>query len=225
MTRDPRSIHPSHGPAPPAGPGWEIVYDAAPPVVVWRSWLLVPSTRRSVGGPLLTGMQGYPWLGAQLEAKCLQQVADATVADWATVRVDRHHPSVPAAHCTCGIHAVRDELNTPPHRWIRQPVVSGFVELSGRRVESARGYRSQYGRMVGPLRLRLPDPPPWLGLLSGQPPQPCRVLAGPHRYRVLWRPGRAGTPIHVWEEQMRRGLAARYGVALVVLRPAVESAA
>ena len=62
-------------------------------------------------------------------------------------------------------------------------MVSGFVELSGRRIETHAGFRSQYGRVVGPLRISLPAPPPWLGALSGRVARPYRVLVGDRSYR------------------------------------------
>ena len=69
--------------------------------------------------------------------------------------------------------------------------------------------------MVGPLRIALPAPPPWLGMTSGRAPAAHRVLVGRRGYRVLWKPATAGLPVHVWEEQMRRGLAVRYGARVV----------
>lgn len=190
-------------------------------MVVWRSWILAPPPRNGYGKePVLTGTQGFPWWAAELEAKCTQQDRDDTVAGFATFRVDRHHPAIPEANCTCGIYAHRDELTRPASLWQRQPMVSGFVELTGRRIETVDGFRSQHARMIGPLRLRLPGPPPWLGLASSGQPEPRRIVTGPRGFKVLWRRGRAGLPVHVWEEQMRRGIAARYGIPLLMLRPA-----
>ena len=194
-----------------------VVRDDGLPVVVWRAWVLRPDRRSQGGRPLLTGIYGYPWRGPELEAKCTQQDAASGLPALGPERTDRYHRVIPDPACTCGIYARKEQLTDPPRVWRRHPQVSGFVELSGRIIETEDAYRAQRARIVGPLRLTLPGPPAWLEAVAGRPLAPLRVTTDEQRYRVSYRRGSSGVPVHVWHEQVRRGIAARYGVALVTL--------
>lgn len=185
------------------------------PIVVWRTWLLAPQRGPRVSiRPRLTGLYGFPWHDAEVEAKCtLRDRADGYLASGAFT-LDRHHRVIPDPFCTCGIYAGHDELATPrPHPVRGVPFVTGFVELSGRVLASPDGFRAQRARVVGPLTIT-PGRAPMsaaLALRLGTALKPNRVVAGPSEYRTLWRMSRSHR-LDAWLDQTATQLGDRYHV-------------
>jgi hypothetical protein len=179
---------------------------------VWRTWLVAPEHhRRGAAEPILTGLFGYPWRRAELDAHCTRDEPVPT----ATHRA-RHHPIVPHPECTCGIYAGRDELITAriPQPAAAQPFAAGFVELSGRILLGPTGYRAQRATIVGPLTLGFGRRPHLLlGAARTTPPVGVRIT--PHRYRAVWRTRRGVAPLGEWLEETAAALRQRYGVPVV----------
>ncbi len=187
------------------------------PVVVWRTWLVLPDGARD-GRPMLTGLFGFPWREAHLDAKCMvQEPATQELRLGATI--DRHHRIVPEPWCTCGIYATREQPGLPPRYLIprRQPLVSGFVQLSGRVLVDRHHYRAQRATIVGPLTLvpprssRMASAASWLGVESAF----HAVVTEPRRYRFTRAAARRSVPVTQWRELVGAALQRRYGVAVM----------
>ncbi len=177
--------------------------------VVWRTWRLLPGDGRGGDGrPLLTGLSGFPWRGPTVDARCLMR--DPAPRAWSPFQatVDRHHRVVPDPACTCGIYASRADLVGPPAYAIRSrdPLVMGFVELSGRLLADGDDYRAQRARVVGPLTVATPrlwgSRRPWVTVVDG-------------RYRAQRTAGRTGVPYGEWLRRLRHELAERYTVPVL----------
>lgn len=201
-----------------------LVFDAtpgsgAPPIVGWRSWIVTPEPKSDGTRPLLTGLLGFPWRWGHLEAKCLLDDRDATLPSWTSHRVDRHHAVIPDSACSCGITAIAGEPSGPP--WYLHPravpVVSGFVELSGRLIAWDGSYRAQRASITGPLLFEPPRPSRWAALSMGR--RPVRVVHERHCYRIVFTPGGRGIPFEEWTQRCAAGLEDRYGVSVVALGP------
>jgi hypothetical protein len=104
------------------------------PIHAWRTWTLAGSRDGAEVRLLPIAGTGKPWPAREpVRAACARR---------------RHH-RVPGADCTCGIHGTRgiDRL-----RRTRDPAVLGTVDLWGRVLEHAHGYRAAFGY---PQRLAL----------------------------------------------------------------------
>lgn len=183
---------------------------------------MAPEPNRGADAPVLTGVYGFPWRGPELDAKCTLRDWDQGTLGIQARQLERHHPVIPDPSCTCGIYALSAEaIDTNRARLPRgRPVVSGFVELSGRLIRRGAQVRARHARVVGPLALS-PGRIPLIAHLFhalGSAPRPRRVRAHPFGYRVLWSGKGAGIPFGEWEEQTRVQLEARYGVRVVALR-------
>ncbi len=179
------------------------VFGDAP--VVWRRWRVAHEGTGRWGRPLLTGLLGFPWRDGVLEAQC-------TAID-PTARLGRYHRAVPASTCSCGIYASRHELDSSnlPRSPAREPVVEGFVRLSGRIVEDAESIRAERAEIVGPLLVHPGRRPLWdrKGLAS-----PIEVRRAGNGYRVVWSRSR-GSDGPSGLERITTQLAARYGVSVL----------
>lgn len=188
----------------------------ASPRVVWRSWLLAPERRPLREDTLvLTGLFGFPWRTGNLEAKCTVRDHDRVVG-LAPRMLDRHHASIPAVDCTCGIYASYDLSATPAANLIptERPVVTGFVELSGRSVTTGAIMRASRARIVGPLTI-LPGTPPWTSRVwarFGRIPEPATVTVERTMLRVTWGSATVGMPWASWRARAVHQLTRRYGV-------------
>jgi len=188
--------------------------------VVLRTWLIgAERTTHGPPHPVLTGIFGFPWRTASLDAKC-------TIRDWergslgpGTRHVDRHHPVIPAPSCTCGIYASTDLLSTPAEELLpaATPIAVGFVELSGPKVRDGDILRAQSARIVGPLTIAAGRPPlnARLAHRLGKDPRPGRVIDDGDRFRVLWHRAAVGTPYPTWVRQSAASLESRYGVPVI----------
>lgn len=182
--------------------------------VVMRSWLLAPDgDDRSGDTPLLTGLYGYPWRSAELEARC---TAGSPAAGQFSLppRREPHHPVVPEPSCTCGIYAGRDELVTPrvPTTPRGVPVARGFIQLTGRILAGATTLRASRAEIVGPLTISA-GRPPWSPRRGVR--RPVAVSVEPDRFRVHWSGRRATAPYEAWLARISNALADRYSVAVV----------
>jgi hypothetical protein len=192
----------------------------AEPITVRRTWL-VRSTRLGTNRvPILTGVFGFPWRDADLDAKCTIQVRDAGASHPGRPRVDRHHPAIPDPRCTCGIYGTTSLLEAPAADLLPSavPVVTGFVELSGRLIAKDATIRAQHARIVGPLTVG-PGRPPVAARLArklGFDSRPTRVTSERGGYRVVWGAGRVGLSWGEWLEDAADALTVRYRVEIVV---------
>ncbi len=185
------------------------------PLVVWRTWLIVPERRP--GGdvvPLLTGLFGFPWRTAELDAKCTIQDWDRTGAPGRPT-VDRHHRLIPDPDCTCGIYASRAALVEPELDLVPRgmPIATGFVELTGHILETDRTHRAQHARIAGPLTV-LPGRMPLGTRFMTRAPRPRTVVTDRHGYRTRWVDAAAGRPYPEWRREVGRQLRHRYGVVV-----------
>lgn len=181
-----------------------------------RSWELVPGA----GTVLLRGLFGFPWPERDVQAKCTQRDYAGNADVFGVVRVDRHHPSVPAPGCTCGIYASEE----PPHHWLtrrylaRRVLVHGFVRLSGRVLFDGRRYRAEQARIEGPLVVAVPPPGVRGRRRTRRRRNSAVVVTDGDRYRVAYGPwakaARGGEGLETWHERVAEALAARYGVAV-----------
>jgi hypothetical protein len=188
--------------------------------VVRRSWKLASGSQ----GPLLTGLLGFPWREAVLQAKCTQ-AEFGSFERFGTGQADRRHRSVPSLDCTCGIYASDEpHMDWLLRRLLRGSVlVTGFVRLSGRILLSGSVYRAEEAQVVGPLTI-VPPPPGRIrgaGARWGLSQRPRRVWQDADRFVFCYSRGRRGVPIGEWYEQMNAALARRYAVEVVGLLPAV----
>lgn len=192
----------------------------AEPITVRRTWL-VGSTRLGTNRvPILTGVFGFPWRGADLDAKCTIQVRDAGASHPGRPWVDRHHPAIPDPGCTCGIYGSTSLLAAPAASLLPSavPVVNGFVELSGRLIARDATIRAQHARIIGPLTVG-PGRPPIATRMArrlGFDARPSCVTSERGGYRVVWGAGRVGVPWEEWVDETADALAARYRVEIVV---------
>jgi hypothetical protein len=98
------------------------------------------------------------------------------------------------------------------------PVVTGFVELSGRLIAKDATIRAQHARIVGPLTVG-PGRPPVAARLArklGFDSRPTRVTSERGGYRVVWGAGRVGLSWGEWLEDAADALTVRYRVEIVV---------
>lgn len=191
--------------------------DGAGRVFALRSWLIAPERLPPDGlTPMLTGLYGYPWRTGRLDARCTasgRRDRDFSLPP----RIERHHPVVPDIDCSCGVYAVRDEslervtLRSP----IAVPVVTGFVELSGRIIGGKTIYRSQHATIVGPLTIQ-PGRPPAMARLLRRPVHPQRVAVMGNDYLVRWAARPTGRQWNDWVMTTARELGSRYGVEVLV---------
>lgn len=187
---------------------------SAEPLVVWRTWLVVPEAHRgSETLPLLTGLFGFPWRTAHLDAKCTIQDRAMAGGPVGVRTIDRHHRLVPDPDCTCGIYASRATLGDPPPGLVPRgaPVVTGFVELSGHILETEDHHRAQHARIVGPLHLA-PGRVPLSARLPGRVLAPPAIVTERTSYRTRWTRGITGEPYEAWRRRIGRLLAHRYAV-------------
>lgn len=179
---------------------------------MWRTWLVRPDRD---GAPILTGIFGYPWPAATLDARCLHTERTSPLP-FTTATTGRYHRVVPDPACTCGVYAVRDPIQGAP-RFVRvrsEPVVTGLVRLSGRVLAEPDRFRAQRATIVGPVALALP-PPPLPVRLVAPAARPRRVFPDAARYRVSWAGGSRGEPVARWRERTTAALMERYGVPVV----------
>ena len=196
-----------------------VLGNGAGPVLALRSWLIAPERQpgnRSL--PMLTGLYGYPWRTDQLDARCT-----AGGRAWTFTlppRTESYHPVVPELECSCGVYAVRDESIRPVslRSPVGVPVVSGFVELSGRILAGRSIYRAQRASIVGPLSIQ-PGRPPAIARLLRRPMQPRRVAVVGNAYLVRWATGPSGQSWSDWVEATARALRSRYQVKVIVAEP------
>lgn len=189
------------------------------PTTVWRTWLVRPMSVGTDTEPTLTGVFGFPWRDSELDAKCAIQDLDTWATRPGPVRVDRHHPSIPDPGCTCGIYASTDLLEAPATDLLpaATPVVTGFVELSGRLLARGTVIRAQHARIIGPLTIG-PGRPPLVVRLArkiGWSPRTSRVVAEGRRYRVVWGAGRIGDEYDDWLARTASELSSRYRVPVL----------
>ena len=194
--------------------------DGAGPTVVLRSWLVV-AERLPLNHmlPMLTGLYGYPWRTGRLDARCTaanQFDHEFTLPP----RIERHHSTVPEPSCSCGIYANRDETPEPVRLRspVGVPVVTGFVELSGRIVTESTTYRAQRASIVGPLTLH-PGRPPLRAALLHRSIRPQRVATIGADFQVRWADRPTGEEWIDWAMETSRSLAARYQVEVLASRP------
>lgn len=195
-------------------------HPSAGPSTVWRTWLVRPMRLGADPKPTLTGVFGFPWREPDLDAKCAIQDLDTWATRPGPVRIDRHHPAIPHAGCTCGIYASTDLLEAPAADLLPSatPVVTGFVELSGRLLAQGTVIRAQHARIVGPLTIG-PGKPPLLVRLArkiGRNPQASRIVSEGGRYRVVWGAGRIGIVYDEWLAATASDLSSRYQVPVLV---------
>ncbi len=187
--------------------------------MVRRTWTIAPESRRDgTIVPLLTGIFGFPWRTATLDAKCAIVERDHGSVGGRTRMVDRHHRVVPDPDCTCGIYATADVDARPAALVVRtRPVASGFVALSGRILRAGTTLRAQRAAIVGPLAIDLGRPPLAAVALmrTPRPPHPLRVTIEAGAFKVLWGWGTDRTGD--WLAATAAALADRYG--LEVTRP------
>ena len=189
------------------------------PLVVWRTWLVAPDHRHK--GPavaMLTGLMGFPWRKAELDAKCTIQDPNRTATAFARPTMDRHHPKIPDPDCTCGVYARRDALDVPPTSLVPRgiPIAAGFVELSGHVLQDDENSRASHARIVGPLHL-LPGRMPLVDSvlqLKGAKRTPTKVAVDKGAYRVGWSHTSGGTPFSKWRREVACQLRDRYDVEI-----------
>lgn len=177
--------------------------------VVWRRWRVVPDP---LGIPLLTGLLGFPWRDRVLEARCLAIDPSLQGGRYS----GRYHRAVPALGCTCGIYAMRGDLDSTalpgPRRG--EPVVEGFIRLSGRSIEDPSGVRAERAEVVGPLMVRVGERSlvdRWMSRHAS------RLVSGGDRYRVVRRRG-IQTDLQDLIRPLADGLSQRYGCAVLAGR-------
>ena len=194
--------------------------DGAGPTVVLRSWLVVADRlplNRTL--PMLTGLYGYPWRTGRLDARCT--AANRFDHEFTLPpRIERHHSTVPEPSCSCGIYANSDETPEPVRLRspVGVPVVTGFVELSGRIVTESTTYRAQRASIVGPLTLH-PGRPPLRAVLLHRSIRPQRVATVGADFQVRWADRPTGAEWVDWAMGTSRSLAARYEVEVLASRP------
>lgn len=191
----------------------------AEPITVWRTWLVRSARFGRSREAILTGVFGFPWRSGDLDAKCTIQVRDAGASHAGRPRVDRHHPTIPDPGCTCGIYGSTNLLEPPAAELLPSavPVVTGFVELSGRLLARGDTIRAQHASIVGPLSIGPGRPPAAARLVRriGFDLRPARVTSERGGYRVVWGAGRAGVSWDEWLDEAAIALAGRYDVEIV----------
>lgn len=179
--------------------------------VVWRHWRLVPDRLAGSDRPLLTGLLGFPWRTATMQARCTERRHGGTwsPAAWWGEQAERHHPAVPAPGCSCGIYARVEPWHRPGRMLAgrKHPTVAGFVALSGRSIVDGTVIRAERARIVGPLALVLPRRSLLRRSLS-----PQRVITEPDRYRLIYVSSRLGEPLAAWATRVTAELEKRYDV-------------
>lgn len=196
-------------------PAWVAFEPQTSGPVVRRSWKLVAGP----DGPVLTGLFGFPWRTAVVQAKCTDTLPSG--AGTPGRGIDRWHAVVPSPHCTCGIYAT-EQPNTgrlQRHLLRNSVVVTGFVRLSGRVLQAESIYRAEQAQIVGPLTITLPGPSLLrrLGARWGMASRVERVTPDGDRWLFHYRSGRRGVSVGEWYRQMGEALRLRYGVEIVGL--------
>lgn len=186
-------------------------------IVVWRTWLLRQENHPA--DPVLTGLHGFRWPSAEMDAKCIVQdpVSDST--NTTRTKVDRHHRVIPDPDCSCGIYAGADELTASrdplPPRSV--PFVAGFVSLTGRVLSDGRLLRAQHATIIGPLSLALGRRPRWHRLApSATSSLAARITTDRNSYRTLWTNRRVGEAATPWLERTAQALISRYDTVVEI---------
>lgn len=171
------------------------------PFVGHRLWRVVPGPR---GALLAAEWAGLRWEGPTLEGRCRPQMAAGGRS--------RHQPGepVPAVGCSCGVYAARR---------IRRPTGVGLwatapVELTGRVIEGALGYRAGRARILGPLQLefgrdRCPIP------RCGGALAAVSVRPTAYRFHCADHADAGSDPLAGYLRETAAGLRSRYGVAVI----------
>ena len=187
------------------------------PLVVWRTWLIKPDGPKR--DTILTGLNGFRWLEPEMDAKCVLQERVPGDVRPGTRTVDRHHDVIPAAHCSCGIYAGRDELVSQRHPLppSRTPYATGFVKLSGRILIAGDTLRAQHATMIGPITLLSGRRPWWHRALPARlAARPPRVLTDRDRFRTVWTEQRVGEVADRWLQHTAATLVDRYRVGVLL---------
>jgi hypothetical protein len=180
-------------------------------IVVWRTWLL--RQEEHPADPILTGLHGFRWPNAEMDAKCIVQDAVSNAANPSRTKIDRHHRVIPDPDCSCGIYAGADELSAArdplPPRSV--PFAAGFVSLTGRILSDGRMLRAQHATIIGPLSLALGRRPRWHRLAPGATNSLTpRITTDRNSYRTLWTKRRVGEAATPWLERTAQALTSRY---------------
>lgn len=135
------------------------------PIVGWRRWVLSPARWWEVPpGAILRGAWGRAWPNRHFEAGCLRAPIRPTrmlgglikILEWK--ETGRHDEPAPHTECKCGIYAMKpgrvDRGPTGEFRYL--PVVTGFVQLSGKVIEGRSGYRGQKTTVIPPFEVGVP---------------------------------------------------------------------
>lgn len=187
--------------------------------VVRRTWVLRLECQPGTDPrPLLTGVFGFPWRSTEMDAKCTMLDQSRAMGIGFSGKIDRHHRRIPAIECTCGIYGAADEtIDAIALAPSGVPLVTGLVELSGHVIRSGAVLRAQHARIVGPLALDLGRKPLGLSIMQrvGIRTQPVRVRTARSALRVTWGVRHDDAEVTVWLANMRRTLAATYGVEVV----------
>lgn len=173
-------------------------------LVLRRTWVIAPHHRPSRSPTaILTGLFGFPWPAASLEAKCA---------------AGHHHRVVPDPHCTCGIYACGDGSAIPGDGVlpIGRPVAHGFVALDGAAVTVDGVTRAQRATVVGPLVIGAGRPSLTVRTAHrlGAATRPATVVDEVAGYRVTWGGGTVGVAYAEWRAWAAAHLSDRYGVSV-----------
>jgi hypothetical protein len=126
------------------------IHTRAEPIEAVRAWIVdvEPGTTSGdrLGTPILRSLNLHSWASAESTARC-RYLDDSDDFD-----EDEEDHVAPELDCTCGIYAVKQESAIPgPSTWGWW--VSGRLWLSGKVIETERGYRAERARIAGPLAL------------------------------------------------------------------------
>lgn len=135
------------------------------PITGWRRWLVSPARSwETWTGPILRGAWGRAWPHRRSEARCLRRPTRPTpmlggfneILEWQ--ETGRHREPPPHIGCRCGIYAMKPGRvdQAPTDVFQHLPVLTGFVELSGKVIEAASGYRGREAVVIPPFELNVP---------------------------------------------------------------------
>lgn len=166
---------------------------AIEPIVGWRRWVVSPSRWWETStGPVLRGAWGRAWPERHLAAGCLippirpTRMLGGFISILDQQESGRHERPPPYTGCSCGVYAMKPGKVDPrlPAQFGYLPVVTGFVELSGRVIEGASGYRGEKATVVPPVELSIPCAG---GLVTSSPcpNRPSQVFELDYEYRGL----------------------------------------
>lgn len=133
-----------------------------------------------------------------------------------------HQEPAPHTDCRCGIYAMKPGRadQGPTNVFQHLPVLTGFVELSGKVIEGASGYRGQKAAIIPPFELNVTC----AGGLSTSSPcatPPSQVFELDYEYRSFCSAhlSSAGSPIgedvDEWLNRVVEQLVSRYQVDVV----------